>query len=203
MNVNQNAATHRPFIMGIGGTLRQGSSSERALTISLKAAEQLGAVTEIFAGPDLTLPHYSPDTESRTPGSERLVAAFRRCDGLIISTPAYHGSISGMVKNALDYTEDLRTDRRVYLDGLAIGCIACAGGWQAGGHTLSALRSIAHALRGWPTPLGVMVNTSTPQFDLEGNCVDATLRSQLDLLGRQVAEFALMRHAAARNLQSR
>jgi FMN reductase len=196
LNAEQNVSPYRPFIIGVGGTLRKGSSSERALAASLKAAEQLGAETEIFAGPDLMLPHYSPDSESRTAGTERLVAAFRRCDGLIISTPAYHGSISGMVKNALDYTEDLRTDQRVYLDGLAVGCIACAGGWQAAGHTLSALRPIAHALRGWPTPLGVMLNTSTPQFDPAGNCADVALKAQLELLGRQVAEFAFMRHAS-------
>ena len=42
------------------------------------------------------------------------------------------------MKNVLDYTEDLSSDTRVYFDGLAVGCIACAGGWQAAGQTLAA-----------------------------------------------------------------
>jgi FMN reductase len=78
----------------------------------------------------------------------------------------------------------------VYFDGLAIGCIACAGGWQAAGPTLAALRSIAHALRGWPTPLGAMLNTSTKLFDERGTCLDLSAKMQLETVGRQVAQFA-------------
>ena len=72
---------------------------------------------------------------------------------IIVASPAYHGGVSGLVKNALDYVEDLRDAKRPYLDGRAVGCIACAGGWQAAVATLTGLRSISHALRGWPTPL--------------------------------------------------
>jgi FMN reductase len=133
---------------------------------------------------------YSPGEAERTPQTERLVAALRRCNGVIISAPSYHGSVSGMVKNALDYAEDLKLDDRSYLDGLAVGCIACAAGWQAAGQTLAALRSIAHALRGWPTPLGAMLNTSSPLFDHAGGCVDFSAKVQLETIGKQVVEFA-------------
>ena len=64
------------------------------------------------------------------------------------------------IKNALDYAEDTAKDARPYLDGRAVGCIACAYGWQATDSTLIAMRSIVHALRGWPTPLGVAANTT-------------------------------------------
>jgi FMN reductase len=138
---------------------------------------------------------YAPGDAARTPDADRLVEALRRCNGLIISAPAYHGSISGMVKNALDYTEDLRADERSYLDGLGVGCIACAAGWQAAGQTLAALRAVAHALRGWPTPLGAMLNTSQPMFDAEGNCTDLSAKFQLETIGNQVVEFANLREA--------
>jgi FMN reductase len=183
----------RPVIVGIGGTPRALSSSERALTISLEAARSEGAETIAFSGPDLVLPMYPPNSSERTPDAQRLVDAFRRCDGVIIAVPSYHGSMSGLVKNALDYAEDLRTDERVYLDGLAIGCIVCAGGWQAAGQTLAALRAVAHSLRGWPTPLGAMLNTSGKLFDEAGNCLDLTAKMQLEVVGRQVAQFAKMR----------
>jgi FMN reductase len=185
----------RPFILGIGGTPRQGSTSERALAISLRAAELAGAETLLVSGPALVLPMYVPGEAKRTTEARHLIDAFRRCTGIIIASPAYHGSISGLVKNALDYTEDLNADDRVYFDGLAVGCIACAGGWQAAGQTLSALRAIAHALRGWPTPLGVMLNTSLKLFDDAGNCLDLSARFQLETVSRQVVEFAKMRQA--------
>lgn len=183
----------QPHILGIGGTTRADSSSERALRTSLRAAQAAGAHVDLITGPDLVLPMYAPGEAERTLAARRLIDAFRACDGLLISSPAYHGSISGLVKNALDYSEDLRTDARVYFDGVPIGLIACAGGWQAAGQTLTALRSIAHALRGWPTPLGAMLNTSGKMFDDEGNCLDLSAKFQLEAVGQQVMEFVRLR----------
>jgi FMN reductase len=186
---------NRPLILGIGGTPRLGSSSERALVVSLKAAEAEGARTLLLSGAELLLPMYLPG-QRQSDQVLRLIGALRECRGIIISSPAYHGSVSGLVKNALDYAEELRTDPRVYLDGLPIGCIACAGGWQAAGQTLAALRTIAHSLRGWPTPLGAMLNTSIGLFDAEGNCVDLAAKYQLETVGRQVIEFVRMQERA-------
>jgi len=86
--------------------------------------------------------------------------------------------------------EDLREDKRPYLDGRAVGCIATAAGWQAAASTLAALRSIAHALRGWPTPLGAALITSEKIFNAAGACTDEKVALQLATVGRQVAEFA-------------
>lgn len=183
----------RPFVVGLGGTARDGSATERALRISLAAADAAGADTAIVTGDDLLLPLYRPDDPRRNPRSARLVELFRRLDGIIVATPAYHGSLSGVVKNALDYTEDLRSDPRVYFDGCAVGCICCAAGWQAAGQTLAAMRAIAHALRGWPTPFGAMINTSLPVFSNSGSVFDESTSVQLELVGRQVVEFAHMR----------
>jgi FMN reductase len=179
-----------PLIVGIGGTMRPGSSSERALAETLRAAEAAGARTLLISGQGLALPLYDPSTTARSPEAKTLVEAFRACDGLIVSSPAYHGTISGLVKNALDYAEDLRTDSRVYFDGIAVGCIACGAGWQAAVQTLSCLRTIVHCLRGWPTPLGAALNTSTPLFDQAGDCTDQSVKSQLQMIAQQVCGFA-------------
>jgi FMN reductase len=136
---------------------------------------------------------YATDRSARTPGASRLVDLYRRASGLVIASPAYHGSLSGLVKNALDYAEDLRMDERPYFDGIAVGVIACAGGWQAAVQTMGALREIAHALRGWPTPLGAALNTSVPLFDEMGECIDLSSKFQLENVGRQVVQFAVMR----------
>ncbi|PXW28654.1 NADPH-dependent FMN reductase [Paraburkholderia caballeronis] len=179
-----------PHIVGIGGTLRAGSSSELVVRAALCEAQKLGATTEAIVGPDLVMPMYSPEAAARTPQAIRLLTALRRAHGVIVASPAYHGSLSGLLKNALDYTEDMRTDERTYLSGRAVGCIACAGGVQAGASTLATLRSIVHALRGWPTPLGVMLNTSMPLFDADGACVDASSAGQLGILAKEVVMFA-------------
>jgi FMN reductase len=182
----------KPLIVGIGGTTRPASSTDRALRISLHAAEHAGAQTIIFDGPFLSrLPHYVPEHPERNDQQRQLVDAARRSDGLIVASPGYHGGVSGLVKNALDLLEDLRDDGRSYLEGRAVGCVVNAAGWQASVSTLAALRSIVHALRGWPTPFGATLNTSEKIFDASGACTDEKVEAQLALVGRQVVEFAL------------
>lgn len=179
----------RPFVLGIGGTTRAGSSSELVLRAAMKAIGELGAETEVLAGPDMVLPLYAPENPERDPKAQRLIDLVRRADAVVIASPGYHGSISGMIKNALDYIEDTAGDARPYLDGRAVGCIACAYGWQATGSTLIALRTIVHALRGWPTPLGVAANSTTRLFGEDGGCIDAGLAGNLDILAGQVMQF--------------
>jgi FMN reductase len=188
--------TAQPFIVGIGGTTSAGSSTERALTVALEAAWAAGATVRMFDGPSLAaLPHYAPGAAAESGIAAELVAAVRAADGIIIGSPGYHGSISGLVKNAIDYLEETSKDERVYLDGLPVGLIVTAYGWQATGSTLSTLRSIVHALRGWPTPLGAGIKASSGMFTAEG-CTDPAVVAQLDLVGRQVVEFARLHRTA-------
>ena len=184
-------SSRKLFIVGLGGSTRAASTTERAMLVALKAAEDAGARTEYFGGPFLCkLPIYSPENQKRTPEEQQLVEAIRKADGVIVATPGYHGGISGLVKNALDLLEELREDKRPYLDGRAVGCIVTAFGWQTTGMTLMALRGVVHALRGWPTPLGAALNTAEPLFDSSGACTDARSAMQLATVGRQVVEFA-------------
>lgn len=181
----------KPLIVGIGGSTRNGSTGEFALNVALQAAEDRGARIRIFPGTFLArMPIYAPEMIDRNQEQRELVDAVRQADGLILASPGYHGGISGLVKNALDLLEDLRDDRRRYLDGRAVGCIITASGWQTVGSAMTALRSIVHALRGWPTPLGAGLNVGEKLFDSRGNCVDPGTAKQLATIGYQVAEFA-------------
>lgn len=183
----------RPLIVGLGGTIRENSTSEKALRLAIRATERGGARVEIVAGAALELPMYAPDEAARDPGAQRLVELLREADGVILASPGYHGSVSGLLKNALDYIEDMRADERPYLHGRAVGCIVCAYGWQATGTTLVAMRSIVHALRGWPTPLGIAINTAETGFDERGECRNPEVARNLDILGEQVLGFARLR----------
>jgi len=150
-------------VVGIGGSVDDHSQSDRVLRAVLAQAVELGADVQMFTGLDLDLPPYHTGAvlPARATG---YVAAVRRADAVVISSPGYHGTVSGLVKNALDYLEELREDERPYLDGRAVGLIAVARGWQAAVSTLSTLRQVAHALRGWPTPLGLAINSTATRF---------------------------------------
>jgi FMN reductase len=158
------------------------------------AAHQAGAEVELILSRDLMFPIYDTETPVRDPRAQQFVNAVRSADALIVGSPGYHGGMSGMIKNALDYIEDTRNDDRVYLDGIAVGCVSVAYGWQATVSTLHSMRSAVHALRGWPSPLGATVNASSGGiFDAEGFCIDEAVRFQLETVARQVVDFATLR----------
>lgn len=177
-------------IVAIGGTVNPGSTTEQALRLSAAVAGADGAQVQVFGGAYLsTLAHYGSKAHHQGDGSE-LVEAVRAADGLLIAAPGYHGTISGLVKNALDYLEDLSKDSRPYLDGRAVGLIATAFGDQATMSTLITMRAIVHALRGWPTPMGATIRTYQGLFSPEGACLEDRERMQLELVGQQVQRGA-------------
>jgi FMN reductase len=182
-------------VVGIGGSIRENSQSERALNVVLEGVRAAGAETVAVTGLELVLPFYDPLVAERGDVAHRLVEALRQADGVVLVSPGYHGTVSGLVKNALDYVEDLRTDPRPYLDGRAVGCVAIAQGWQATVTTLTALRSIVHALRGWPTSLGAALNSGEVAFDVHGVCSDPAVDRTLRTIGEQVVQFALDRRS--------
>ncbi len=182
-------------ILAIGGSTRPDSSSERAVKAAARGAQAYGAEVRFIVSRDLMVPIYDTETEERSELAQQLVEAYRWADGLIVASPGYHGGISGMIKNALDYIEDLREHDRVYLDGMAVGCIAVSYGWQATVSTLHQLRQVAHAVRGWPTPMGASVNAMVTKLDHDGQSEDTQAIAQLELVGQQVAEFTRMRQA--------
>ncbi|TPG18835.1 FMN reductase [Sphingomonas koreensis] len=186
-----------PLIVGIGGTTMPQSSTERALTAALAAAAQAGARTRLFGGAALArLPLYTPGVAERTTDEARLIASIREASGIVIASPGYHGSVSGLVKNAIDLIEETAGDARPYFDDMPVGLIATAYGWQATGSTIAALRSIVHALRGWPTPFAAAINSSTCSFG-ETGCSDAATADAVARVGRQVAHAVLDRQVAA------
>jgi FMN reductase len=193
------SSRYSPLIVGLGGTTRATSTSEKTLIKALEAAERAGARTRHLSGVFLAqLPIYDPATANDSPEMQQMLDAVRGADGVIIATPGYHGSISGLMKNALDGLEGLRTDARPYLEGRAVGCIVTADGWQACGTALAAVRTIVHALRGWPTPLGVTFNPSAGALYREdGAFAEARDAQQIDMLAQQVVDFARMKAAVA------
>jgi len=56
-----------------------------------------------------------------------------------------------------------------------------------------AMRSVVHALRGWPTPLAAGISAAGLGFDADGRCTDAAVQQQLETVVGQVWTFSQMR----------
>ena len=178
-----------PLIVGIGGSTSSTSVTNRLLAAGLAHVADLGARTEAVFGAELAeLPIFTTSATPH-PAAERMLDLVRAADCVIIASPGYHGGMSGLVKNAVDHLELLREDDRPYLTGRAVGAIVSAAGWQACGTTLMSLRSAIHALRGWPTPFGVTVNSAEPIEGSDGE-FDDRVDGALRILAGQLLDFA-------------
>jgi FMN reductase len=183
--------TDGPLIVGLGGSAGPASASGALLHESLSLLAAAGARTVAFDGERLAaLPIFSVHDYVGSEVGDALVDAVRRADAVVVATPGYHGGMSGLVKNAIDHLELLRDDTRPYLDGRAVGVIVATAGWQSCGTALVAVRSAVHALRGWPTPFGLTVNTA------EQDLTDERVRGGLEILAAQLTEFTTWRAAA-------
>lgn len=181
---------NQPHIVALGGALRTGSTTERLLARALALAESRGARTTLLAGEAIDFPNFDPATAAESASVGHMVETIRTADALVLGSPGYHGTLSGLVKNALDHLELLRGDARVYLDGMPVGLVAVAAGWQASVATLTTLRTIVHSLRGWPTPMGVAINAAEP-----GDAVSGA-EDQLAIMVEQMMEFLGSRSVA-------
>ena len=179
-------------VVGIGGTLREGSTGLSALKEALGAAKEAGATTELLGLRELDLPMYEPGKSLDEYGEnvEKLVEAMRGADALLWSTAAYHGTLAGVTKNALDFAQYLARDERPYLEDRVVGLIATAGGGMAAVNAINAMVNVIHALRGVAAPLSVPVSQYWKAFDEEGNVRDEGVARRLESLGGLVVEMA-------------
>ena len=178
-------------VVGIGGSLSKASkasSSLAALKIALEGAAEGGARTELFDLRELDLPMYMPDGEA-TDAVRRLCEAVYEADGLIWSSPLYHGTISGAFKNALDWLELLGKRQPSYLTDKVVGLISTAGGTQ-GLQAVNTMEFIVRALRGWSVPLVIPIPQAWRVFDDNGNIQDQKISEQLRSLGQEVSRAA-------------
>lgn len=182
----------KPRVVGIGGTLRDGSTGLRALERALAAAEETGATTELLDLRELGLPMYETGKplEEFGESAERLVEAMRGADAMLWSTAAYHGTLAGVTKNALDFAQFMGRDEKPYLQDKVVGLVATAGGDMAAVNAINAMVNVVHALRGIAAPLSVPVTQSWRVFNDEGNVNDEGVADRLESLGRLVVEMA-------------
>lgn len=185
-------------VVGIGGAIREGSTSETALSWMMDALLSRGADISVFTGRDIDFPLFDPNDPACDTRIDRYLTAIRDCDALVIASPVYHGGPSGLLKNALDHLQPLAGDRRCYLSGRPVACVAAGGGLAGAVSTLSAMRDVVHALRGWPVPMHVPINSSAQPFDAGGGCVDPKLGTSLNAALDDLVAFAsAMRRASS------
>jgi FMN reductase len=169
-------------IVGIAGSLRPGSYSHLALDVARQRVKALGAEVEILDLRQMNLPFCDGGDEYPDyPDVKRLQEAVSAADGLILATPEYHGSISGVLKNTLDL---LGFDE---LSGKVTGMISVLGG-QPNSNALNDLRVIMRWVHGWVIPEQVAIGSAWKAFSPEGKLLDEKLSQRFDQFAQSLVD---------------
>lgn len=172
-------------IIGLCGSLRENSHTRLALKAALKGAEQAGAVTELvdLREYNLVFCHGGEDYPEDVHKLRKLVM---QSHGVILATPEYHGSFSGVLKNALDL---MSFDE---FEGKMMGLIGLSAGALGGNDAINTLRTVGRSLHAWVVPEQVSIPFADGVFSKDGNINDESLQSRLSNLGLQVARFSYL-----------
>src|ERR1700736_2495393 len=171
-------------IGALGGSLAKQSTSLAAVRIALEGASEAGAHTDLYDIRQLDLPMYVPNTTDVPDSARVLCDSVYGCDGMLWSSPLYHGTISGSFKNALDWLQLLGDRQPAYLTDKVIGLISTAGGMQ-GLQAVNTMEFIVRALRGWAVPLVIPIPQAWRVFQ-QGQVLDPGIAEHLHALGREV-----------------
>lgn len=162
-------------IVALGGSLRPNSYSFQVLSLAVKHLESLGAEVEVLDLRKLNLPFCQGSVEHYPdyPDVERMRSAVKQADGLVLSTPEYHGSMSGILKNALDLMSF------EHLEGKVTGLMSVLGG-QTNSNALNSLRLVMRAVHAWVIPEQIAFGQVWNALDEDGNIVDEKLAERLN-----------------------
>jgi FMN reductase len=178
----------RVTIVGLGGSLAQPSSSLSALSVALEGAREYGADVQLFNLRELNLPMFVPDLDPAPAAARELCDAVHGAQGMLWSSPLYHGTVSGAFKNALDWFQLLGDRNPPYLTDKVVGLISTAGGTH-GLQAVNTMEFVVRALRGWAVPLVLPIPQAWQVFN-DGRVLDKRIEEQLRALGRELARAA-------------
>ncbi|MBD2568398.1 NADPH-dependent FMN reductase [Anabaena lutea] len=169
-------------IVGIGGSLRPGSYTQLGLQVAAQRVAALGAEVEILDLQQMQLPFCNGGKEyPEYPDVQRLRDTVANADGLILATPEYHGSVSGVIKNALDL---MTFDQ---LSGKVAGLISILGG-QVNSNALNDLRVILRWVHGWVIPEQIAIGQAYSAFSPEGKLLDEKLSQRFDQFAQSLVD---------------
>ena len=169
-------------IVGINGSLRPGSYSAMALEVAISRVGALGIETEIIDLRKLSLPFCNGgDDYSDYPDVAKMQQTVKSAAGLILATPEYHGSVSGVMKNALDLMSFEE------LSGKVAGLISVLGG-QSNSNALNDLRIILRWVHAWVIPEQIGLGQAWKVFNEEGKILDEKLSQRFDAFAASLVD---------------
>ena len=165
-------------ILGVASSMRESSYSTRVLKLTLEKAEKRGAEIKLLNLRELQLPMYHPE-QNNSPELDKATEYVQWADAFVLASPDYHGSMSGVMKNFLDFFWS-------EFAGKTFGYI-CAS-HEKGLTVMDQMRTAVRQCYGWSMPYGISIN-SDQDFDDSGKLTNKDILSRIETVSRDLVVY--------------
>ena len=186
--------TYIPKILAFAGSTRKDSFNKKLVKIAADAARNAGADVTYLDLKDIPMPLYDGDLEAEQgipENAKKLKALMTAHDGFLISAPEYNSSISGVLKNSIDWASRPSPNEAplVCFAGKVVTLMSASPGALGGLRSLVTVRSLLSNIQVIVLPNQVAVPKAHEAFDAEGKLKEPKQQSTIESLGRELAGF--------------
>lgn len=183
-----------PRILAFAGSTRAGSFNKMLVKVAAAGARDAGGEVKVVDLAGYPLPLYDGDLEEAQglpENARRLKDLFHAHDGLLIASPEYNSSLTGVLKNTIDWVSRPVEGEKplACFDGKVASLMAASPGALGGLRGLVHLRAILGNIRVIVLPAQVAVPRAREAFDESGQLADAKQRASIERLGANVVEL--------------
>ena len=167
-------------ILGIGSSLNKKSTSTRILQMTLETSRKYGATVSLLNLQEFNLPIFNPNKPRETTNDIiKINHEVNGSDAFILATPDYHGSMSGGMKNFLDYYW-------YEFSGKLFGYIVSSH--EKGLTVIDHMRTAVRQCYGWSLPYGLSIHAEN-DFDIDGNIKNMYLNQRINNMARDMVTY--------------
>ncbi|MEM9218015.1 MAG: NAD(P)H-dependent oxidoreductase [Cyanobacteria bacterium P01_F01_bin.150] len=183
---------YAPKILAFAGSARRESFNKRLLAVGVNAAHLAGAEVTVVDFADYPMPLFNEDEEARL-GLPQTVVQFkgllRRHQGLLLACPEYNGSITPLLKNALDWASRPDPGDTVScFQGKVAALLATSPGALGGLRGLVHVRAILSHLGVMVIPQQKAIPRATQAFNPDGSLMDKSQQQSVSAIAQQLVD---------------
>ena len=168
--------------MGIWGTYGLDSANGRMLEIMFEHCRELGAECITWNNAETPLPLVGAEGSWDDVNVKAFQELASSSDAFVLSIPEYNGTMSGVMKNSLDWLYSKHTSGKAF-------SLMCTLGGQASNNTLNHMRIAARWIHGWVTPEQIAVPHIKEAFDDDGNILDENIAARVEGMAKSLVDI--------------
>ncbi len=186
----------QPKILAFAGSTRTDSFNKKLVRVAANGAKEAGVDVTVIDLRDFQMPLYDEDLEKQEglpSNARKLKDLMLTHQGFLISSPEYNSSISGVLKNTIDWTSrqsDGEIPLSCFKDKMA-GIMSASPGGLGGLRGLVHVRAVLENIGVMAIPNQVAISKANEAFNLDGTMKNEKQEQQVKKIGADLAQLLL------------